>query len=1013
MAEQRAVIVGALGAAAPSLEQVAAVAAASLPVALDPAGSERVKKEAPRPFVPEEDAEQGDLGAGSDAQLTPAQARAVVFARLLSLANGKTGVRLQLLQFLAALLNGAGAGALPLPAAAERKVMAALADACKGAGAAGAAVAAAGLEPPALSAAERAVLLSGGAASAGLGALVVQWGRELLGAATAVAALSCEAFGASAKPFDADVVEAGGHKAAAAAADQLRSQLEGSRCVSSRKGVTAQQAALFSNLPQLLGTASDSLSAAYAAVRAEVQSSALAPLKGGAPAPANPLLATTLADAGRALLTLAASSLARATLLAEAAAPAPVAGVQELVRTAGAHALSAARASLGVVSGALLEAAASDDGAVGQQGPLAGMAADAALAAALEAISIEALAALAVLRIQQGPAESGAEQPPEQAADGDGAAAKRKAKKPSGPVLGKGTAIARAVLEAPAAGGTAAALPLAEAGGALAGGFDAAAACAGVRGVLDPRGPALPALLEELRAVVEANQARRKPKVAKGARDFMPDQMAIREAAFAAITGVFKRHGAVSIDTPVFELRETLMGKYGEDSKLIYDLADQGGELLSLRYDLTVPFARYVAVNAVGNIKRYHIGKVYRRDQPQMNRGRFREFFQCDFDIAGAYPVMVPDAEVLKVLTEILDDLALGDYEVKLNHRKLLDAMLAIAGVPAQKFRAICSAIDKLDKEPWGEVRREMTEDKGLAPEVADTIGQLVVLRGEPRQLLSKLQAADHPLARHPDSAAALAELDALFGYLEAMGALHRIVFDLSLARGLDYYTGVIYEAVLQGGNVGSIAAGGRYDKLVGMFSGKDVPAVGVSIGIERVFAILEAHLRARAEQTGTPIRATETEVLVASIGNGMQPRRMELASRLWSAGIKAEFGFKANPKMGDQLGYALEQGVPLMVLFGEDELARGVVKVKDMAAKAEATVALDALVDDLRARISALPRGLAQGGGGAAGNSSGISSSENGVGEGQQQQEERQQQQTAAAEQPREPALAAARSAQ
>jgi histidine ammonia-lyase len=251
MAEHRAVIVGGLGAAPPSLEQVVAVAAASTPVVLDPAGSERVKKEAPRPFVPEEDGQRaGDLGAGSgDAQLTPAQARAVVFARLVSLANGKTGVRLQLLQFLAALLNDAAAP--PLPAATERGVMSALADVCKGAGAAGAVAAAHGLEAPAIGAAERAVLMSGGAASAGIGALVVQSGRDLLGAATAVAALSCEAFGASAKPFDADVVESGGHKAAAAAADQLRSQLEGSRCVSTRKGMTEQQAALFSNLPQV------------------------------------------------------------------------------------------------------------------------------------------------------------------------------------------------------------------------------------------------------------------------------------------------------------------------------------------------------------------------------------------------------------------------------------------------------------------------------------------------------------------------------------------------------------------------------------------------------------------------------------------------------------------------------------------------------------------------------------------------------------------------------------------
>ncbi|EFN53142.1 hypothetical protein CHLNCDRAFT_36479 [Chlorella variabilis] len=422
----------------------------------------------------------------------------------------------------------------------------------------------------------------------------------------------------------------------------------------------------------------------------------------------------------------------------------------------------------------------------------------------------------------------------------------------------------------------------------------------------------------------------------------MPDQMAIREVAFGKITGVFKRHGAVSIDTPVFELsRETLMGKYGEDSKLIYDLADQGGEILSLRYDLTVPFARFVALHGVGNIKRYHIAKVYRRDQPQMARGRFREFFQCDFDIAGSYPSMVPDAEVLKVLVEILDDLQLGEYEIKLNHRLLLDSMLDIAGVPPQKFRPICSAIDKLDKEPWEVVRAEMVEEKGLPGHVADRIGEFVVLRGQPLELLEKLTEAAHPLAQHPDSAVALEELRTMFGFLQSMGALGPIVFDLSLARGLDYYTGVIYEAVLKGGNVGSIAAGGRYDKLVGMFSGKDVPAVGVSIGIERVFAIMEAQLRLQAEQqAGGTIRETETEALVASIGGGMQPRRMRICSELWASGIKAEFGYKANPKMPDQLGYALKQGIPYMVLFGESEVEAGVVKIKDLDAGTEEVVA-------------------------------------------------------------------------
>lgn len=240
-----------------------------------------------------------------------------------------------------------------------------------------------------------------------------------------------------------------------------------------------------------------------------------------------------------------------------------------------------------------------------------------------------------------------------------------------------------------------------------------------------------------------------------------------------------------------------------------------------------------------------------------------------------------------QVLTEILDDLELGEYEVKLNHRRLLDAMLDIAGVPADKYRPICSAIDKLDKEPWEVVRREMVEDKGLDPSAADAIEPFVRLRGAPQELLATLTAPGHAFAEHAGARAALEELRALFGFLEGMGALGGVVFDLSLARGLDYYTGVIYEAVLKGAVVGSVAAGGRFDGLVGMFSGKDVPAVGVSIGIERIFNIMEEKARALAASEGCTIRETETQVLVASIGSGHQATRMRLASRLWARGIK------------------------------------------------------------------------------------------------------------------------------
>jgi histidyl-tRNA synthetase len=336
----------------------------------------------------------------------------------------------------------------------------------------------------------------------------------------------------------------------------------------------------------------------------------------------------------------------------------------------------------------------------------------------------------------------------------------------------------------------------------------------------------------------------RKPKIPKGTRDYLPEQMMIRQRAFSIIRRVFQSHGAVEIDTPVFELKDTLTGKYGEDSKLIYDLADQGGELLALRYDLTVPFARFLALNSVGNIKRFHIGKVYRRDQPALSRGRYREFYQCDFDIAGNYGRMVPDSEAVCVVCEILNGLPIGDFAIKLNHRCLLDAILDICGVPADKFRTICSAVDKLDKEPWEAVKREMVEDKGLKPEVADKIGTFVLEKGEPWTLYTQLMESNK-FGNHKGALQAMEDLRILFEYLEAMDKLKFVSFDLSLARGLDYYTGVIYEAVCMSGNtqVGSIGGGGRYDNLVSMFqeAGKVTPCVGVSVGIERVFTLMES----------------------------------------------------------------------------------------------------------------------------------------------------------------------------
>lgn len=276
-----------------------------------------------------------------------------------------------------------------------------------------------------------------------------------------------------------------------------------------------------------------------------------------------------------------------------------------------------------------------------------------------------------------------------------------------------------------------------------------------------------------------------------------PFQMAVREKAFKIIRDVFKKHGAMEIDTPVFELKETLTSKYGEDSKLIYDLEDQGGELLALRYDLTVPFARYCAQNRVEKIKRFHIGKVYRRDNPQMNKGRFREFYQCDFDIAGKnYGKMIPDAELLGVIADILKSLDIGAFEIKLNHRKFLDAMITISGCEKRKFKAICSSIDKLDKEDWSKVRKELKDQKGLTDAMCDKLGEFVKYKGKPWEMLKRLED-EKVFADSPEGLECIEEMKLLFTYLESMQVLDCINFDFSLARGLDYYTGVIYESVL------------------------------------------------------------------------------------------------------------------------------------------------------------------------------------------------------------------------
>ncbi|OAR02757.1 hypothetical protein LLEC1_07595, partial [Akanthomyces lecanii] len=417
-------------------------------------------------------------------------------------------------------------------------------------------------------------------------------------------------------------------------------------------------------------------------------------------------------------------------------------------------------------------------------------------------------------------------------------------------------------------------------------------------------------------------------KTPKGTKDWVGRDLLLRDQIFQTVSKVFNRHGGVPLDTPVFELRDVLTGKYGEDARLIYDLEDQGGEILSLRYDLTVPFARWLAMRTdVKQVKRYQIAKVYRRDQPAIARGRLREFYQCDFDIAGVYDPMIPEAEILRVVAEAFCGSEM-DITIKLNHRRILDGLFAVSGVPAGRIRAVSSAVDKLDKEPWEVVKREMVVEKGVTEEVADRIGKYVQQRGDIGAMLELLATKDE-FASNEDIQAGIKDMRLLMSYLQAVDVSDKVSFDLSLARGLDYYTGLIYEVIVNEPNqVGSVAAGGRYDNLVGMYGKRQSPCIGVSFGIERIFTILEK----RREKSDSPdFKSCPADVYIMAAGGkdsgGFLVERMAMARELWDAGIQAEYSAKAAPTLQSQ--FNASKDVPIVILLGQEELTAGQVRLK------------------------------------------------------------------------------------
>ena len=435
------------------------------------------------------------------------------------------------------------------------------------------------------------------------------------------------------------------------------------------------------------------------------------------------------------------------------------------------------------------------------------------------------------------------------------------------------------------------------------------------------------------------------PQVLRGMRDFLPERMILRHYVIEQLRSIFERFGFEPLDTPAIEYAETLEGKFGEEGdKLLYRFEDRGGRRVALRYDLTVPLARVVAMHGelVRPFKRYHIAPVWRAERPQ--KGRYREFWQCDVDTVGAKSVLA-DGEAINVVYLALRRLGFERFVVKINNRKILEALALYAGVPAAEAAGIYRAIDKLEKIGPEAVQKEL-EGEGLRPEVAARLLALLRESGEEEQIL---RLTRERLADFPMGVEGVDEIERILAYLDAAGVpreSRRV--DLSMVRGMDYYTGPIYETVVEEPKIGSVSGGGRYDRLVGLFSREDIPATGVSIGLERIIDVIE-ELGMRPAH----VRRTISEVLVTVFGAETLAQSVRLASELRAEGVNAEL-YLADDRLGTQLRYASRKGIPFAAILGPDELARGQVVLRDLAGETQQSVARSAVATVVR---SALPK--------------------------------------------------------
>jgi histidyl-tRNA synthetase len=412
------------------------------------------------------------------------------------------------------------------------------------------------------------------------------------------------------------------------------------------------------------------------------------------------------------------------------------------------------------------------------------------------------------------------------------------------------------------------------------------------------------------------------PRLPKGMRDFLPAQMIKREYVFNIVREVFHLYGFEPLQTPALELTETLMGKYGEDAdKLIYNARHtEGKEELSLRYDLTVPLARVVGqyVNDISlPFKRYQLSPVWRAERPQ--RGRYREFYQCDADIVGVSS-MAADAEIVSLVVAVLKRLGFPQFVVKINSRKLLTAIGQYAGLEGEALANLYRSIDKFDKIGADGVQDELVK-RGIESSVVDKIMHLITSK---RPGLEQLDYLDSVMGGFEEAAAGIGALRELAGYLGEMNVPSaHYEFDFTMVRGLGYYTGPIFETVITEPNLGSVTGGGRYDDLVGLFRGETLPTTGTSLGIERIIDVMDV-----LGLYPSGIGGTVVEVLVTVFDDATRAAASALAADLRAGGVRTEL-YMQDKGIGKQIGYADKKGIPLVALLGAEEVAAGVVKLK------------------------------------------------------------------------------------